>query len=71
MKEWEWLGINPKICDNCNKKIVAVFYDAKTIHGPWAFLCPNCFDSIGLGLGLGRGQKYVKDGTRFINLEQS
>ena len=67
----EWLSSNPTVCDNCSKEIVAVFYDAKTIHGSWACLCPNCFDSIGLGLGLRKGQKYVKDGTRFINLEQS
>lgn len=32
-------------------------YDGKTIYGPWAFMCPNCFEAFGVGLGLGKGQK--------------
>lgn len=32
-------------------------YDAKTVFGPWAWLCPACFKNHGVGLGLGRGQK--------------
>lgn len=32
-------------------------YDAKTVLGPWAFLCENHFEQLGTGLGLGQGQK--------------
>jgi hypothetical protein len=34
-------------------------YDAKTIVGPWANMCAECFETYGIGLGLGRGQKLV------------
>jgi hypothetical protein len=44
-------------CDIC--KNIDAQYDAKTIHGPWGYLCQSCFDQIGLGLGLGLGQKLV------------
>lgn len=32
-------------------------YDAKTLWGPWAFLCVNCFKRYGIGLGVGKGQE--------------
>ena len=32
-------------------------YDAKTVFGPWAYLCEECFEHVGTGLGLGRGQR--------------
>ena len=35
-----------------------VIYDAKTIHGPWAYMCEHCFKASGKGLGTGLGQKY-------------
>ena len=34
-------------------------YDAKTTMGPWAYLCQPHFDQIGMGLGLGIGQRLV------------
>lgn len=34
-------------------------YDAKTVHGPWAYMCQNAFDAFGIGLGTGRGQKLL------------
>ena len=44
-------------CDVCGSKAV---YDAKTIHGPWAFLCEPHFLILGVGLGVGKGQKLTK-----------
>lgn len=32
-------------------------YDAKTVFGPWAYLCEECFEHVGTGLGLGKGQR--------------
>jgi hypothetical protein len=36
-------------------------YDAKTIHGPWAYVCETHFKQETYGdLGTGRGQRLVK-----------
>jgi len=32
-------------------------YDGRTKYGPWAYMCENCFETRGVGLGLGKGQK--------------
>ena len=32
-------------------------YDAKTTSGPWAYLCEDCFQEMGVGLGTGKGQR--------------
>lgn len=48
-------------CDFCKKdatQVGDIFYDGKTILGPWALMCKNCFRKYGVGLGLGRGQMY-------------
>jgi hypothetical protein len=42
-------------CNFCETDEAA--YDGKTIYGPWAFMCHNCFEAFGVGLGLGKGQK--------------
>ena len=49
-------------CDFCNKS-VAVYIDGKTVLGPWANMCLQCYKTKGIGLGLGKGQKY-KDGVK-------
>lgn len=41
-------------CDVCGNDIA--HFDAKTRQGPWAYLCPRCFGTRGVGLGLGMGQ---------------
>lgn len=38
---------------------VPAAYDAKTIYGPWANLCQEHFEAYGVGLGAGKGQRYV------------
>jgi hypothetical protein len=45
-------------CDMCSRELTTVFYDAKTIQGPWGKLDERCFRIYGVGLGTGRGQKY-------------
>lgn len=51
----------PKECDVCHKPFGTVFYDAKTCYGPWANMCEDCFNTIGVGLGTGLGQQYKKN----------
>jgi hypothetical protein len=55
-----WEGAEPNECELCLKKIKDIFVDGKTKFGPWAMLCPTCHSNSGAGLGVGRGQKYVK-----------
>ena len=55
----KWLSpVN--LCDYCSTKLVdqPYFVDGRTNTGPWALMCPKCFDVYGTGLGLGKGQKY-------------
>jgi len=33
--------------------------DGKTNMGPWAYMCEGCFQSHGVGLGLGKGQRLI------------
>lgn len=37
----------------------AAHYDGKTKEGPWANMCDECFQTRGVGLGLGKGQELV------------
>lgn len=47
-------------CDLCvTPPIRPAAYDAKTTHGPWANLCEEHYAEIGIGLGLGKGQRYI------------
>jgi len=55
---WRGSPIGPK--DDLGAKIDDVFYDAKTVMGPWGILSPASFRQHGVGVGLGRGQKYEK-----------
>lgn len=43
-------------CDFCGMKAA---YDAKTVMGPWANLCEKDFQAVGIGLGVGKGQRLV------------
>lgn len=52
------LGSVPETCDGCGHPFFKVAYDAKTKYGPWGWLCTACFEEVGLGLGVGRGQRY-------------
>ena len=49
----------PKFCDFHPHVVARV--DGKTIFGPWANMCDDCFEHVGVGLGLGRGQELIVD----------
>jgi len=48
-------------CDICagrgEKALAAV--DGATRMGPWAYMCIPCFDTYGVGLGMGKGQRLL------------
>ena len=52
-------------CDLCGVELKKSRIDGKTIHGPWANMCPMCHLQFGVGFGTGKGQKFdlQKDGT--------
>lgn len=47
-------------CDfhGCDLSKYEFFVDGKTKMGPWAVMCPKAFRTYGVGIGLGKGQKY-------------
>ena len=55
-----WIGDPDPQCDLCRKPFGKVFIDGKTDAGPWGNMCPACHRQHGVGLGLGRGQKYQR-----------
>jgi hypothetical protein len=55
-----WTGKIDK-CDLCKAPIDRFFVDGRTKMGPWAIMCPGCHRDQGLGLGMGKGQKYQKE----------
>lgn len=55
-----WAG-DPGQCDICKKDLLADFYDAKTLDGPWACLCKTCWqNNTNQHLGIGLGQHYKR-----------
>ena len=58
----QWLG-NQTDCDICDWKLDSIlnkqwFVDGRMEDGRWAVMCARCFEMYGVGLGLGKGQKY-------------
>ena len=47
------------VCDFC-KREVAIWVDGKTVYGPWANMCLECYKVKGVGLGIGKGQLIEK-----------
>lgn len=56
-----WHGSEPK-CDFYGLELpkLTSFVDSKTVHGPWAIMCPGCHNVNGVGFGLGKGQGYER-----------
>ena len=54
----KWSGSEPVKCDLCGEPFVLYFIDGRTSNGPWGLMCVECHAEHGVGLGLGRGQKY-------------
>ena len=64
----KWYG--ETTCNYCGCEIKHELYDADTIDGPWATMCPECFARYGKGkLGVGHGQRYVKRPEGFVQVE--
>ena len=57
----------PSKCDICGGDFKNdCFYDAKTSQGPW---CMQCMHDYGIGLGIGLGQEYQKQGNEWVKTE--
>lgn len=70
MKEQKryWLGSAP-ICDICKITTMKTFIDGGTKVGPWASMCPDCFEEHGTSLGPGKGQKYaLQEDNRWLKV---
>jgi hypothetical protein len=44
--------------DSFGDTITDTFIDGKTVRGPWAIMTPMHHGMYGVGLGVGKGQKY-------------
>lgn len=47
-----------KECDICDRTLEGFYIDGKTKQGPWANMCGVCYDTFGVGLGIGLGKLY-------------
>ena len=65
----KWQGTKPIACDICHSPIEKEFIDGATVFGPWANMCTECHKESGKGLGVGRGQKYEKQGDDYVKVE--
>ena len=54
-----WMGSTK--CDICGEELTKTLIDGRTSNGSWAVMCPKCHKIHGVGLGTGKGQKYVRD----------
>jgi hypothetical protein len=54
-----WVG-NVGEKDDFGNPITDTIIDGVTTYGSWALMTPECHSEYGRGLGIGRGQKYVK-----------
>jgi len=66
MPKLKWLGTIPRKCEICEERLVEEFVDGRTKLGLWAIMCVGCFKVHGVGLGLGKGQKYLIQGGQKI-----
>lgn len=62
---------SPDICQLCEAPVNDDFVDGKTRMGYWTDMCLPCHDFYGVGLGLGKGQRYQRQAgmTDFVKVE--
>lgn len=62
MTRKRWLSKPPTHCNLCGESLESsrFFVDGRTMLHPtgWCHMCPVCFRSVGMGLGIGYGQAY-------------
>lgn len=63
-----WRG-KVQACGLCTNGITKEFIDGKTVYGSWGIMCLSCHDAYGYGLGVGKGQRYVLVGDKFVKKE--
>jgi hypothetical protein len=57
----KWFGTWPAKCDLCGRELEksSWFVDGRmACSSSWALMCSACFHRIGVGLGIGKGQRY-------------
>ena len=75
MTQEYWQEPIPTECEICHAELgegkIGVFVDGKTKLGPWGIMCPRCHAIHGVGLGTGKGQRYmvVPGGSLWIKVE--
>lgn len=42
---------------------VLAAYDGRTVSGQWGYMCEEHFPEWGVGLGLGKGQRLILEGS--------
>lgn len=56
--------------DDFGDKIKDIIIDGKTNMGPWGLMTERSFSRHGVGLGLGKGQKYKKQSNgKWLKIE--
>lgn len=48
----------PTKCDLCGRDLKQQYVDGRTKIGPWATMCALCHHTHGVGIGIGRGQRF-------------
>lgn len=46
-----------------------VIYDARTSFGPWGYFCQACFEKLCVGLGEGKGQRYMQTPKGLVKVD--
>ena len=70
MSEKTWMSKDPERCDICMGVIGPEFVDGRTTYGGWwACMCLACHRNVGVGLGIGRGQRYQRRNDVFVKVE--
>lgn len=52
-------------CRICGRHIAFMAVSGWTKEFGWKWMCPKCFDKYGVGLGVGKGKLFVRDGEKW------
>ena len=63
-EEKRWGGVKPTECQICGEALTEGWIDGRTKEGPWGNMCPKCHAIHGVGIGLGKGQRYSQEGVK-------